>query len=782
MSHLHSTQNRLGEAGISSAKREESRFNSIHHIVPSQTTSHYNNEQEINDIDISVIEKEIQLYGRILLHNGNSAEQIHPSLPHQDKKLFTPRESGHHPIANYSTQKTDGVGNSPAYWAQPSPVYRSTYPITPSQETSNNPWKMDAGAPQERFYEFKSRNDEDHHTYREQQYIEAANWRNEDEYGEEDSIDPRDGDRENIDDSQSQDTQTTQEKRPKNRKSIDRVRQELEEKHQKECTFKPKISRYASTKAKNAATGKERIRMLAQNRKRSLERREEMKKQKEEEELARFPFRPNIKGRKRSNTQDTIERLSREAERRQEMRERARREHEQKQNSQWTFQPRINRSKSVTDIRNYRPIHERVGEVQRQKKEQLHQLRLQKYDDPDLTFAPSINEVSESLAQSRNHSIKFQERIIRELAREKEKKYRMQEMHEHEEFQKHSFRPKLSKNTKRIVQQSSLFQSSHGSEDIQDFLKRQEAYEARNRTRREIDKHGVRNKPKFKPTISATSHLLVESKLERIGETEQDRLQRMAFKNKQRNEALKECIREQYYAQYNFQPEINKISKIIGRPTDLDELVSNERNRQLIQDLEMKAEEEHAKKYRFQPQLLTDPEIAKNSRFRIDPQDTENVMQRIEEIQREKERKIEETKKIMQYEEMQGCTFQPQRVNTRNVDPGKFSTKPVIVPGLGKHMERIERAKKLKEEQEEREKKAFEINSSHRGQNNGISYTIPEPFKLSSKGSSFIADMRRKETEHKWRQIGEKECTFHPRTNAMQVLDFIDDMDDSEEM
>lgn len=768
MSHPH-TVNRLDEAGISSVDPENIR-SIYHHRAPSQMNNH-NNEQENNndDVDISVIEKEIQLYGRILLHNGSSVEQI-SSLPHQDKKLFTPRETGHLPIAKYGTQKTDEIENSPAYWAQPSPVYRSTYPITPSQEATDNAWKMGAGAPQEQFYESGEYEEshQNHHDYGEQEY-----WHNEGEYVE---------DRENIGGSQSHDTRTTQERQSKNRKSIDRVRQELEEKHQKECTFKPRISRYASNKSRNAATGKERIRMLAQNRKRSLERREEMRKQKEEEELARFPFRPNVKGRKRSNAQDTVERLSREAERRQEMRERAQREHEQKQYSKWTFQPRINRSKSVTDIKNYRPIHERVGEVQRQKKDQLHQLRLQKYDDPDLTFAPSINEVSESLAQSRNHSIRFQERITRELAREKEKKYRMQEMHEHKEFQKHPFRPKLSKNTKKIVQQSSLFQSSQGSEDIQDFLKRQEAYEARNRTRREIDKHGVRDKPRFKPTISATSHLLVESKLERIGETEQDKLQRLAFKNKQRNEALKECIREQYYAQYNFQPEINKISKIIGRPTELDELVSNERNRQLIQELEMKAEEEHARKHIFQPQLLTDPEIAKNSRFRIDPQDTENVMQRIEDIQLEKERKIEETKKIMQYEEMQGCTFQPQRTNTRDVDPGKFSKKPVIVPGLGKHMERIERAKKLKEEQEEREKKAFEINSSQRGQNNGVSYTIPEPFKLSSKGSSFIADMRRKETEHKWRQLGDKECTFHPRTNVMQVLDFIDDMDDSEEM
>ena len=49
----------------------------------------------------------------------------------------------------------------------------------------------------------------------------------------------------------------------------------------------------------------------------------------------------------------------------------------------------------------YRPIQERVGEVQREREERLQRAKLQQErDDPDLTFKPQISSVSRRIARS----------------------------------------------------------------------------------------------------------------------------------------------------------------------------------------------------------------------------------------------------------------------------------------------------------------------------------------------------------------------------------------------
>lgn len=83
--------------------------------------------------------------------------------------------------------------------------------------------------------------------------------------------------------------------------------------------------------------------------------------------------------------------------------------------------------------------------------------------------------------------------------------------------------------------------------------------------------------------------------------------------------------------------------------------------------------------------------------------------------------------------------------------------------GLGKHLERNERAKKLKDDQKEREDYAFKV--KNKAQHVMQGYTIPEPFNNQQQHET-LTENRKKEAEQKWKQEYAKECTFQPKTNV----------------
>ena len=59
-----------------------------------------------------------------------------------------------------------------------------------------------------------------------------------------------------------------------------------------------------------------------------------------------------------------------------------------------SFHPQIRVNPKFFDPTAYKPPHERVGDLQRERSEKLHRLRLEReYNNPDLTFSPKINEV-----------------------------------------------------------------------------------------------------------------------------------------------------------------------------------------------------------------------------------------------------------------------------------------------------------------------------------------------------------------------------------------------------
>ena len=112
-------------------------------------------------------------------------------------------------------------------------------------------------------------------------------------------------------------------------------------------------------------------------------------------------------------------------------------------------------------------------------------------------------------------------------------------------------------------------------------------------------------------------------------------------------------------------------------------------------------------------------------------------------IERERvarERRLQECRSSMEYEELKGCTFQPKTNKQPRAKAGRAGREagggggggggPVVVRGLGRHLELKELAKRQKEEAATRETKAFHVDKRALAQREGL-YTVPVPFNLS---------------------------------------------------
>lgn len=101
------------------------------------------------------------------------------------------------------------------------------------------------------------------------------------------------------------------------------------------------------------------------------------------------------------------------------------------------------------------------------------------------------------------------------------------------------------------------------------------------------------------------------------------------------------------------------------------------------------------------------------------------------------------------------CKFKPEI----NHEVPNFETKePMLMKGMAKHLEQMEKARKAKREKEEREKEVF-ITGDNWSRDNLI--TVPKPFKLSFQYQQKKVDNAIK----KAKDIEMKECTFKPLTN-----------------
>jgi hypothetical protein len=510
--------------------------------------------------------------------------------------------------------------------------------------------------------------------------------------------------------------------------ATERVKQELEQKFKQECTFTPKINRnYSSPKGTKS---EERWTSLAQSRRNELMRREQEKIKRESEAVnQQCTFKPKTLKRsasadRRSTTQSklaVIDRLFTDAHDKLSKREKTKRILEDQEIESCTFAPQVNSNRKL-DKGTYQKPQDKAGIIQREKQEKLRELKMkQLQENPDLTFNPQISEESARIAsKSRAPMNVFDRNQFSQM--EKRLKHQAAKVIKQDEAEC-TFQPSLNPKSQQILQQSKLYNNMNNN-----FFERQEVKQLREDQKvfQNKEKENVDLNKLFKPHVNKTSQIL--AKYMRPDETEEEKVQRLAKEDLKKKTELQNEIQQQYYSQFTFKPSINPVSKEIGQATVGKELVENERNKRIKQQLAEELGEEWKKTYSFKPTLVATTYQAQQSKYKlIDPNNIDATVDNVKRYNEEKEKRLSDAKKIQEYNEMQACTFQPNTARVRPKTPTNQPRGPVIIRGLGKHLERRDRAKKLEEEKKEREEKVFRPRV--KGQGTNLPYTIPVPFK-----------------------------------------------------
>jgi hypothetical protein len=558
--------------------------------------------------------------------------------------------------------------------------------------------------------------------------------------------------------------------RASSKSGIPRARQEAaareaEAKLMEECTFQPKINKWVGSIA--PVTGEERIEQLSRPREQEYVDRERRKMQQELSEIEGCTFRPQIRKSTGSKTKGSggsaavSDRLHHEADQRTEAREQARRRLEAAELGQYSFKPEINpETNAILDMSRYRPIHERLGEMQRAKSSALQHARVQyERNNPDLTFAPQINAKSNKIAAERRSlhdmtnadggSLDVAERLNREAEYQAKRKLHRMDEHEAEKARNCTFAPQISEQSARLVASKSEFQHA-------DFLERQEALEEEGRVKaakglgamQQLDEDAQCT---FHPNVGNAGRVLEHTRPARVDENEQDRIERLFKQDQHDSEQLREQISDDYYAQFSYRPKINKISRVLGRAASVDELVADERCKQSKARAAAKQEAAEKQSCPFKPKTNKwkgKQSVGKASR--IDINKPEMITANIAAARHDRDAKLAQTRRDQEYEELKSCTFTPQINEGKPEEP----TGPIVVRGLGRYLELKEMARRKEQDKKEREHKAFSVRYTPR------TYTVPEPFNLTA---SRAGDKRRAVAKER-EETAMKECTFRPKT------------------
>jgi hypothetical protein len=112
----------------------------------------------------------------------------------------------------------------------------------------------------------------------------------------------------------------------------------------------------------------------------------------------------------------------------------------------------------------------------------------------------------------------------------------------------------------------------------------------------------------------------------------------------------------------------------------------------------------------------------------------------------------------MQVTEMQACTFAPHRISPHRAPPAG----PILVRGLGRHLELRDAARAAAADRAAREAAAFSVKPGAQ-RRTAAGLTVPAPFVLSSGAQGKWA--ARREQQAAQRAV---ECPFVPRTGAAE--------------
>lgn len=570
------------------------------------------------------------------------------------------------------------------------------------------------------------------------------------------------------------------------------------------CTFAPQINRHSVQLVEKDADkrGRGLYERLATQKVEAYAKREMLRMEAEHEKLSECTFAPKINSDKsrvgggeghgvgvsgggQVKKLPAGERLHADSDRRSEMRERSRVASERWELSNHSFAPYINPTSEIlaAEVTVSRPIHERVEQLQRKKDDNIRALRLKLTKEEDATFAPQINPTSAQLALatqqhgtsavvplelscgfglSQPSSCSFSqrspvasERLAHDAARALERKAQRELQRREAEQQPCTFKPSINPLSERLVAEAEASEElPHGV-----FNRLQRAAEVSDERRKERQEQAlVDEKMSFKPSLCAANDILLAARSARLKESTLERIERLAYVDTKRREALVAQLTHAHYAQYTHRPRIDAISSRLARSKTDSELSSNAQGHALKATLAKERISTEQAKCPFKPTLdAKSADLAAKAPERIshNPEHADSLTSRLAQEQREKDGRLERARRRVEAEQLKDCTFAPQ--TTKEWPSVVDDDKPLVVRGLGRHMELKQMAKRQQEAQRQREQKAFLIDPPSRLQ----PYTVPEPFAMCSSRKDERFERTRSEVE----QSRMAECTFTPTTN-----------------
>jgi hypothetical protein len=497
-------------------------------------------------------------------------------------------------------------------------------------------------------------------------------------------------------------------------------------------------------------------------------------------------------------------RLLHEADQLQARRERVRRSKEIAEMRRCTFQPRID-PKSAALASRQRPVHERAAELQRRKEEKLNQLRVAAVSSDDVTFHPYVSDKSRRMAERRVDTVladsgvdvpsrrvaasSVTERLALDSSLRTERAQRVRARRQAEATAEHTFAPQLNPRSERIIAQSSMFTG-----EFSDFVKRQQAFEERRRSELAALKADSLADCTFEPASrkgpvrpQSAGETMRSSRLRLNGgsipapgakpdfierqrqiETVDDLVTRLSVSDAHRIEARRRQLKATAEKDLVFQPHINpKSRKLVASASSLEDLVSDRRRQRCRQQALAASEKAFAEQHTFRPQLSSTASVGKLVHSRYSARDPEQLRAAIDEETASKEQRLERVRRTLAHEEMRDCTFQPDVSRTARTAP---ATGPVVVRGLGRHLELRDLARRKEEEQREREEQVFMRGRRPASAAGSYPYTIPQPFNLSRDPK---ADERAERLRAEAQQRELQECTFAPRTTDLPQRELI---------
>lgn len=497
---------------------------------------------------------------------------------------------------------------------------------------------------------------------------------------------------------------------------------------------------------------------------------QQARREKDVKEMEECTFRPSINSkskffarRTRGCYLETLEdRLHHEADKRTTLRQKAKELLEADEMCSYTFQPQINRPTSGEE-NGRMPIHLRTEEIRQRQQARVTARQAAEDMRSDCSFQPRISEKSERIVRKKRdqvykHLSQGDPSCIKLLGPVEERLYAgAQDLQQRRAAQQHSVSeessmPSVDEESRRICKSSVYFQGAQ-----QDFLTRQQTFELAKQRRMEVRTQHAQAQCSFRPEISDTSRQIISNNIEFVGETSEERINRLAVKDVEHRDQVRGALEQLQYRECTFKPCLNPTSQALA--AKFDEVASLDSGADAAAGVPV-----HERLYRsglnrvpnsdssrmeectFKPNI--DPQTAKRYAYVKGHYtgDGARLMDNIKEELDRKEDYLIEKRREKEELENADCTFAPSTTK-----PYEEPEHPVVVSGLGRFFELREMAQRQQRQKEEREIKAFhpEANTKYDG------VTIPEPFNLSQGCISRHHDSYKRSEEY----------SFTPQTN-----------------